>query len=179
MKIIKAKTSDGYHYSGLYSSSPDSKKIVVHIHGMAGSPILNQFYESMHTIYPQKGISFLVGEHRGTGIITPFVHDNTDGVCGNAFEIFEDSILDIKAWVDAAVGLGYEEIWLQGHSLGPSKIAYYVANEAHPRVKGVIYISPSDMAGLVRTQDAISLHQSMLAEAEMFVANGKAESILS
>ncbi len=147
---------------------------------MAGSLILNQFYEQMHSMYPQKGISFLVGEHRGTGIITPFVHDTTDGVCGNAFEIFEDSVVDIDAWINCAIDMGYEEIWLQGHSLGPSKMAYYASRDAvNLKVKGLIFISPSDMAGLVRTPDAIGLHQSMLSEAEALVLEGGSKSILS
>ena len=95
MKIVKTKTSDGYHFKGLLSEAENSKKIIINIHGMAGSVLLNEFYPPMHNKYPKAGYSFLACEHRGTGTITEFNHaPSIDGICGNAFEKFEDCIYD-------------------------------------------------------------------------------------
>jgi len=179
VKTIKTITSDGYHFKGLLSEANDSKKIIIHIHGMAGSVLLNEYYLQMHDFYPANGFSFLVGEHRGTGTITAFVHDTTDGVCGNAFEKFEDCIYDIQAWIDWGKSQGYEEIWLQSHSLGPSKVAYYVSQTKNHKLAGLIWISPADMIGLVNNTQGKKDHEVMLSEAKQFVSEGKGQALLS
>jgi pimeloyl-ACP methyl ester carboxylesterase len=178
MKIVTTKTSDGFNFKGLLSEAKDSKKIIIHIHGMAGSTLLNEYYINMHEYYPENGISFLAGENRGTGTITEFVRDSGDGMVGNAFEKFEDCIFDIQAWIDFAKSLGYEEIWLQGHSLGPSKIAYYISQKRDPAIKGLIFISPSDMIGLVHDSEGEKDHDIMLPEAKRLVSEGKGNSLI-
>lgn len=180
MKLVKAKTLDGYHFTGLLSEpSEKTKKIIVHIHGMAGSPILNEYYQAMHDYYTSNGIAFVVGEHRGTGTITAFVHDSTDGVIGNSFERFEDCVLDVQAWIDFAKEQGYEKIWLQSHSLGPSKVAYYINQTKGHGVKGLIWLSPSDMIGLVNDPEGKKDHDIMLPEAKRLVAEGKGQQLIS
>jgi pimeloyl-ACP methyl ester carboxylesterase len=179
MKIINTKTSDGFRFKGLISEAKDSKKIIIHIHGMAGSVLLNEYYTQMHDYYPENGYSFLAGENRGTGTITAFVHDTTEGVAGNALEKFEDCVLDIQAWVDFARENGYEEIWLQAHSLGPSKVAYYINQTPEHGVKGLIFISPSDMIGLVNDSKGKADYDTMLPEAERLVKEGKGQTLLS
>jgi pimeloyl-ACP methyl ester carboxylesterase len=173
MKIVKTKTSDGFHFKGLLSEAKDSKKIIIHIHGMAGGVLLNEYYTDMHEYYPANGVSFLAGENRGTGTITEFVRDSSDGMVGNAFEKFENCVLDIQAWVDFARQLGYEGVWLQGHSLAPSKITYYINQTLDHGIKGLIFISPSDMLGLVHDSEGKKDHDIMLPEAKRLVSEGK------
>lgn len=182
MKIVQTKTSDGITFKGLLSESTDkSKKTIIHIHGMAGSVLLNNYYQAMHDYYPQNGYTFLAGENRGTGTMTEFVSDDANGVrvTGNALERFEDCVLDIQAWVDFAESLGYEEIWLQAHSLGPSKVAYYMIQEKPTNIKGLIFISPSDMVGLVHDPIGQKDHDVLLLEARGLVAEGKGSQLLS
>ena len=93
MKIIETKTSDGITFNGLLSEPTDNtKKIIINIHGMAGSILSNKFYPVMHEQYPQSGFAFLVGENRGTGTMTEFISDDPSGIllAGNAFEKFEE-----------------------------------------------------------------------------------------
>jgi len=179
MRIVKTQTSDGYHFSGLLSEAKDSKKIIIHIHGMAGSIVLEEYYEYMHDYYPKNGYSFLAGEHRGTGTMTGFIHEPEDIMGGNAFEKFEDCIYDIQAWVDLAKENGYEEIWLQGHSLGPSKIAYYINQKGDESIKGLIFLSPADMIGLVHDEAGQKDHDILLPEAKKLVNDGRGQTILS
>ena len=180
MKLVKTKTSDGYHFTGLLSEPLEkSKKIIVHIHGMAGSPMLNNFYQEMHDYYTYHGISFIAGEHRGTGTITAFVHDSSDGVVGDAFEIFEDCVKDIQAWIDFSKEQDYEEIWLQAHSLGPSKVAYYINQIKNHGVKGLIWLSPSDMIGLVNDQKGKEDHNIMLPKAKRLVKEGEGNMLIN
>jgi pimeloyl-ACP methyl ester carboxylesterase len=120
-----------------------------------------------------------VGEHRGSSTIQEFITDRGEEVCGNAFETFEDCIKDIQTWVDYAKSLGYKEVWLQGHSLGPSKLVYFVTQTNPKDIAGLILLSPSDMIGLVHDPLGIKDHTVLLPEAEKLVAEGKDKQILS
>lgn len=179
MKIVKTKTSDGIHFSGLFTEADNSKKVIIHIHGMAGSPMDNGYYQEMHNEYEKNGYSFLVGQNRGSGTETEFNTDNGVKVIGNAFEKFEECVFDIQAWVDFVVNAGYEEIWIQSHSLGPSKVAYYMNTKKPKNIKGLVWISPSDMVGLVNDPGGIKDHNIMLPEAKELVKEGKGKTILS
>lgn len=180
MQIVTTKTSDGLSYKGLLSEpAQPGSKIIVHIHGMSGNIYYNSFYPAMHKLFPENGIAFLVGEHRGTGSITQF--ESSKGVqnIGNTFELFEDSRFDIQAWIDYARNLGYSEIWVSAHSLGPSKLAYYVDQTPNNGLAGLIFISPSDMIGLVHEPKELPVHQKLLAEAQALVNQGKPRQLLS
>jgi len=179
MKIIKTKTSDGFQFDGLLSEAETSEKIIIHIHGMAGSILLEEYYIHMHEYYPSNGYSFLAGEHRGTGMVTDFAKNDPDSIRGNAFEKFEDCVLDIQSWIDYAKSLGYEEIWLQGHSLGTSKVTYYVNQVKDHGVAGLILLSPSDMIGLVHDPEGQKDHDILFPEATKLVSEGKGQELLS
>jgi pimeloyl-ACP methyl ester carboxylesterase len=180
MIIVKTKTNDGLCLNGLLStSSIQSRKIIIHIHGMAGSPLMNAYYQSMHEKYSDENIAFLVTEHRGTGTVTEFATEKTSRTVGNAFELFEESILDIEAWVQFAEQEGYTEIWLQSHSLGTSKAAYYATTSSSPNIVGLLLLSPSDMIGLVHDQVGYQDHQKMLPIAKKLIQEGKGDALIS
>lgn len=182
MKIIETKTSDGITFNGLFSEpTSKSKKIIIHIHGMAGSVLLEKYYPIMHEQYPQSGFAFLVGENRGTGTMTEFVSDDTSGfiLAGNALEKFEDCIYDIQGWIDYALSLGYEEIWLQSHSLGTSKVAYYMDKVKLTNIAGLIFLSPADMIGLVHDALGQKDHDILLPEANKLVSEEKGNQLLT
>ncbi|MFB6216948.1 MAG: DUF1749 domain-containing protein, partial [Candidatus Aenigmatarchaeota archaeon] len=63
-------------------------------------------------------------------------------------------------------------------SLGPSKIAYYLANNEHLSVDGVIFISPSEMHGLV-LDESCPEHDRLIEEAQELVSQGKGDELLS
>ena len=177
MKIVKTKTSDGIIFSGLLSEPKgSSKKIIIHIHGMAGNQVLSNFYQPMHDYYPANGFAFLATENRGAGTLTELVVEGGVKMLGNALERFEDCVIDIEAWVNFARKLGYEEIWLQGHSLGPSKIAYYIFTQKPKNIKGLILISPSDMIGWVTVES--DEHKIMLEKAKQLMAEGKENTLI-
>jgi hypothetical protein len=180
MKIVETKTSKGITYKGLLSvPEKNSNKIIIHVHGMGGSIIYNDFYVSMHEKYPQNAYSFLVGENRGSEIIKGFKRGDESVLLGNAFERFEDCVEDIQAWINFAVERGYEEIWLQAHSLGPSKVAYYLNQKNPKNIKGVIWLSPSDIIGLVRYSEMINEHKKLMKEAKELINRGKGNELLS
>ncbi|WKZ30661.1 MAG: alpha/beta hydrolase [Candidatus Dojkabacteria bacterium] len=180
MQIIRTKTKDGIHYEGILTGDPaTSDSIIIHIHGMAGSPTLNQYYTEMYKDYPAAGWHFLAVTHRGTGVATEFTTDDGATVLGNAYEKFEDCIHDIEAWVNKAAEMGYKRIWLQSHSLGPTKVAYYLSQTKDPRIEGAIFISPSDMVGLIKSGNESENYKAMISEANDLVKQGKGDQLLS
>jgi hypothetical protein len=180
MKIVSATTKDGLEYKGLFSEpNKSTETIVVHIHGMAGDFYTNNFYPYMHDSYPKSGVAFLAGENRGTHGIVQF--NSVDGIrtAGNIFETFEETITDIEAWVQTAKDMGYTRIWLQSHSLGTSKTAYYMTHNPAPEIVGNIWLSPSDMIGLVHDQEGYKDHKILYPEAKKLIESNKESKILS
>jgi pimeloyl-ACP methyl ester carboxylesterase len=53
--------------------------------------------------------------------------------------------LDINGVIDYLKNLGYEEIILQGHSLGPHKICYYLANSPKYKIDRIILLTTADI----------------------------------
>ncbi len=178
MKIIKTETQDKLNLTGFISHTDNKENIIVHIHGMAGDPYTNNWYSYFHDKFPKNNYAFLVGNHRGTGSITSFAKNNKPVNIGNAFELFEDSYYDIKAWVNLAFELGYKNIYLQAHSLGPSKVVYFMNNyDDIDKIKGLILISPVDMLGLVMS-DAKS-YNKLLSESKKLLSENKDNILLS
>jgi len=180
MKIVNTSTSDGITFKGLLSEpAKKSKRIVIHIHGIASSFYFNDFYQEMHNKYSENGIAFLVGQNRGSNAVQQFL--STEGIktIGNAYELFEDCVKDIQSWIDFAKSLGYEEIWLQGHSLGPSKIVHYLYESSGNDISGLILISPSEMNGLVHDSEGQQDFDILYPEAKKLVAQGDGRSLLS
>lgn len=181
MKIVKTETKDGLLLNGLLSEPEGQKKVaVIHVHGMAGSIVLGEYIQVMHDRFPENDIAFLAGENRGLGTITEF--SKNEGVdfelVGSAFEKFEDSVLDILAWINFIGDLGYSEIWLHGHSLGCSKIAYFLKENNHRNIKGVIFLSPADMIGLTIVDGEKMNFLKMIDEAIALVHKGEGEILL-
>jgi alpha-beta hydrolase superfamily lysophospholipase len=181
MKIVKTVTKDGLLLNGLLSEPLGEKKVaVIHVHGMAGSIVLEEYYQVMHDRFPENKIAFLAGENRGLGTVTEFKKNGDEIILvGNAYEKFEDSILDIQAWIDFITSLGYSDIWLQGHSLGCSKIAYFLKENDHKNIKGLIMLSPADMIGMTIVDDEERNFQKMVDEATVLVQNKEGKTLLS
>ena len=175
--FVKTITKDGLVFQGLLGEPKKrTKKAILHIHGMAGNFFENNFLKTMMFEYPKHGISFLTVEHRGSEIIRWF--GNKIGkktkykLLGNAYEKFEDSYFDIDAWVKFLKKRGYKEIYLQGHSLGPTKIVHYL-NKTKEKIKATIFISPSDIHGLVLHKKTYPEHKKLLNEAKGIIKKGK------
>ncbi len=181
MQIVYTETKLGVEYPGLYSKSDtaNSQTIIIHIHGMAGSPILNKFYNDFHLGFSKNGYSFLCGEHSGTGVITQHLRQDSDIVNdGVANEDFDNSISDIDAWITWAQSKGYTKIILSGHSLGCSKILNYYINSLNKSISGLIMISPPDMMGFKLFGEDKVFADRNLQKAEDLFRNGLGKTYL-
>ena len=125
MEIIEFLAEDGAKLNG-YINKGENKtdKILIATHGMSSNCLKkreNIIAKKVETL----GIDTICFNNRGNGIVN-FVKFNDGGriLAGTAFENIEDCYFDILGAIKYAVSLGYKEIYLQGHSLGASKMLY-------------------------------------------------------
>ena len=98
---------------------------------------------------------------------------------GEANERFEECVLDIDAWIQLLKKKGYNQMILQGHSLGSAKVAYYCSKKPNPMIKGIVLASPPDMLGLVRVEKEKQNFERDDAQARELVSQGKGKTFLT
>jgi len=178
-KFIRITTDDQLILQGLiYEPAKPSDKAYLHIHGMAGNFYENRFIDAMAREITDAGYAFLSINTRGHDIIADFPIAGSEEKykrIGDAYEIFEECILDIKPAIDYLQENGYTEIILCGHSLGAVKVAYYVAKTQDARVKKLILMSPPDMVGLAEKE---SNHKDLLQQAQKMASEGHGGELL-
>src|SRR5579862_6619952 len=123
--------SDGLELVGLlYEPDKATESILVHTHGMGGNFYENRFLDFIAETLTSNGIAFFTFNNRGCETFKDFSkiveNKKTFVRIGNAYEVFEECIWDIKAAIDAASGWGFKDVHLSGHSLGAPKVIYYM-----------------------------------------------------
>jgi alpha-beta hydrolase superfamily lysophospholipase len=95
---------------------------------------------------------------------------------GSVYDLLESAKMDLEGVVAFAQQLGYSEIILQGHSLGPHKICYYITHTLNNPIKRLIFLTAAD----VRFQFDSSVpnweHYSLVAK-EM-IDNGQGSNLM-
>ena len=170
---IKIYTEDNLELVGLlYEPDQATKKVLVHVHGMAGNFYENKFLDYLANTLTNSGVAFLTFNNRGCEYIKD-MYRVTDGErkvvrIGDAYERFEECILDIKAAINFVEQRGFSEIHLSGHSLGGPKVAYYSSFSQDKRLQSLIFLSPADMVGLAKMEKDyavdMKLAEEMIAE---------------
>jgi pimeloyl-ACP methyl ester carboxylesterase len=103
---------------------------------------------------------------------TGAVSESSSGPAGNASK---EAPLDIGAWIDWTLGLGFERVVLLGHSFGGPKVVYYQAQRQDSRVVGIVCASPgSAHAG----QPRFAVSPEVYDLAERMVAEGRGQDLL-
>ena len=163
----------------LYEPEQTTEKILVHVHGMAGNFYENKFLDAIAETLTSNNIAFLTFNNRGCELMKDLtkIADGKRTIVriGNAYEKFEDSLIDIRTAIDFASSKGFSNIHLSGHSLGAPKVAYYSAEANDERLSSVIFLSPSDMVGLIKMDKNYEVDMST---AKQMVADGKGDGLL-
>lgn len=173
-------TQDGLELVGLlYEPEQATEKILVHVHGMAGNFYENKFLDAIAETLTNNNIAFLAFNNRGCELmkdLTKIVDGKRTIVrVGNAYEKFEDSLIDIRTAIDFAYTKGFSNIHLSGHSLGVPKVAHYSAEANDDRLSSVIFLSPSDMVGLIKMDKH---YEADMNTARQMVAEGRGDELL-
>ncbi len=155
IEIISFKANDGIKLDGILNKCKrTTNKVLIQVHGMTSN-----CFKSRDKTIAQKaeeiGIDTMSFNNRGSEIVRYIKSDNTILLAGMAYEKVEDCYYDILGAIEFAVNLGYEEIYLQGHSLGSTKVVYTynkLYKEKNPvlnKIKGIILLSLVDIPGIV------------------------------
>ena len=155
VEIVKFNATDGIHLDGILNKcDTTSKKILIQIHGMTS----NCFKDRDRTIAKKVneiGIDVLDFNNRGSDVVRYIKNDNVTLLAGMAYEKVEDCYCDVVGAIEFALNLGYEEIYLQGHSLGSTKVVYTYNklqkenSNLIKKIRGLILLSLVDIAGII------------------------------
>lgn len=121
------ETEDKAELVGLLHKGEKTKKVVISVHGMT-SDCLKRRDDIIAKNMIKNDIDFFSFNNRGHNVIS-YLTKEINGLyakqkAGTAYEDVQDSYYDIKSAIDEMLNLGYEEIYLQGHSLGCTKVVY-------------------------------------------------------
>jgi len=180
-ELVRVWTDDELQLQGLHCAAQELSGLlaVLHIHGASTNFYRSQFLDRLADGLTDRGYSFLSVNTRGHDIMnTVYAKDPTASRrMGMAFEIFDECLLDVKAWLGFLQGRGYEQAVLLGHSFGALKVAYYQSETADERVKALIFMSPADQG--FRLEAAGAEMERTLTWATEMVAEGRGEALFS
>jgi pimeloyl-ACP methyl ester carboxylesterase len=130
VELVRLKTTDGISLTGVMRTPHKAQKNagVVMIHGYSGN-----FYSGIMGFLPEALAD------RGFTTLALNMRDHDRGPKKNRFE---DNRHDIAAAVHKMAQLGYNSIFLYGHSMGTNRVLYYLAKTGDPRINGVLLTGP-------------------------------------
>ena len=155
MEQIEFLATDGIILDGLlYKSKERTNKVILAVHGMS-SNCMKKRDQVISKKANENNIDYFCFNNRGSELVK-YTRRNIEGkkekfIMGTSFEDVTEGYEDIVGAMIKLKELGYREIYLQGHSLGCTKIVYSY-NELKEEqddlinmVKGVILLSLVDI----------------------------------
>ncbi len=156
-EIVEFFASDGVSLDGvLRTKEKNNEALLIQVHGMTANCL-----GSRNAIIAKEvarfGIDSLSFNNRGSDIVR-FIKfkDGTKKLAGTAFEDISDSYFDICGAIEFALSRGYTRVYLQGHSLGATKVVYAYNRmlkenkKLSKHVKAIILMSLVDVVNLVK-----------------------------
>lgn len=150
MNIINFLATDNVELNGILykSENTKNKKVILSVHGMT-SNCFKKRDEIIAKYATSSGIDYFCFNNRGSEIVKYIVRkgNSRKELGGTAYEDVLGGYYDICGAILKLVELGYKDIFLQGHSLGCTKIVYtYNRLKKEQRnileyIKGVILLS--------------------------------------
>ena len=179
MKKIDFLATDGILLNGLiYESKEKTKDVILSVHGMV-SNCLKKRDQIIASKVNEVGIDYFCFNNRGSEIVK-YIERNIEGqeeekLGGTAYEDVLEGYEDIVGAILKLKELGYQNIYLQGHSLGCTKIVY-TYNELRKEesenilenIKGIILLSLVDIPNTLKIYlgDKFSKYLTLAEEKE-------------
>lgn len=151
-EIIEFYSEDGVILNGYINKGRlKTDKVLIELHGMTSNCFKKR--EMIISNYVEKiGIDSICFNNRGSDIVKYIKYkDGQKKLAGTAYEDIEEAYYDIIGVIKYAIQLGYRNIFLQGHSLGATKLVYALNemerknNEYLKAISGVILLSLVDI----------------------------------
>lgn len=155
-ELIEFCAEDGIILNGyINKANVKTDKILIETHGMSSNCFKNREKIIAENLEKIK-IDTICFNNRGNGIVNFIKNKNgRRELGGTAFENIEDSYFDILGAIKYAISLGYKNIYLQGHSLGSTKVLYtYLRMKKEKNInlkniKGIILLSFVDVSAVI------------------------------
>jgi len=130
IQMVRLQTTDGITLTGVLRQPHTVRNNagVVMVHGYSGN-----FYSGIMAFLPE------ALSDSGFATLALNMRDHDRGPKKNRFE---DNRYDIAVAVDEMARLGYNPIFLFGHSMGTNRVLYYFATTGDSRIKGVLLTGP-------------------------------------
>lgn len=155
-EIIEFYAEDGIALNGYINKvKRKTDKVLIETHGMSSNCLKNRekiIAENLERI----NIDTICFNNRGNGIVNFIKNKNgRKELGGTAFENVEESYFDILGAIKYAISLGYKNIYLQGHSLGATKVLYTYTKMKEEEninlkyIKGIILLSFVDVSAVI------------------------------
>ena len=128
MKKIDFLATDGLKLNGLlYESNQKTDKVILSVHGMSSNCLKNR-EDILSKCMNQNNIDYFCFNNRGSELVR-YIQKDINGekeklLGGTTYEDVLEGYEDIVGAILKLRELGYKEIYLQGHSLGCTKIVY-------------------------------------------------------
>ena len=175
MKIVEIETADKVKLFGCVYGENFRDTCVIVTNGTCGNIFENKFLQIVGEKLEQNGISFVYAHNRGA-----FHRMDTKTPAGTptgtTYELFDDCLFDLQAYVDWAKNEGFKHIILGGHSYGANKVVYCLSQNQSERVEKYILLSPTD-TGRLKDHEQKSETQ-LLPLALEFEKQGKLDDLL-
>ena len=162
MKRIDFLATDGIVLNGiLYESNQKTKKVILAVHGMS-SNCFKKRDEIISKIANENNIDYFCFNNRGSELVK-YIKKNINGteeklLGGTSYEDVLNGYEDIVGSILKLKELGYTDIYLQGHSLGSTKVVYTYnelkdeeSDDILENIKGIILLSLVDVTDSLKT----------------------------
>ena len=157
MKQINFNTVDGIEENGLLYDN-NNKEIILSIHGMTSNCFKRR--NSLIADKVKEKLDYYTFNTRGSEIVKNIVKRKDGKIIkefgGTAFEDVLEGEYDLYGAIDKLIEMGYTDIYLQGHSLGCTKIVYTYNkmlenNDSRLKyIKGIILLSLVDIPSAIK-----------------------------
>ncbi len=179
-EVVRFNATDGIKLDGFITKSDKpSKKIYIFVHGMISNCFKDRdacISKALNDI----GIDTFGFNNRGSEVARIIKSDNGfSKMSGTAYEEVTESYYDICGAIDFALSKGYEEVYLQGHSLGSTKVVYSynrMLKESYAnadKVKALVILSLVDIPNVFNY-----FGKKYIAYAEDLVSKGHGDVII-
>lgn len=151
LERVYFNTEDEIELVGLLERPTNpTKRVVISVHGMQ-SNCLKRREDILSKEISNAGVAYCAFNNRGAELMT-YTRKTTGEKILNGGSVYEDVLdgyYDIKGAINKMLELGYTDIYLQGHSLGCTKIVYTynkLKNENNVKnIKGIMLLSLVDI----------------------------------
>lgn len=183
LERVYFNTEDEIELVGLLERPTNpTKRVVISVHGMQ-SNCLKRREDILSKEISNAGVAYFAFNNRGAELMT-YTRKTTGEKVLNGGSVYEDVLdgyYDIKGAINKMLELGYTDIYLQGHSLGCTKIVYTynkLKNENNVKnIKGIMLLSLVDIPDCQK-YDLGDKYMKMMEYAENKEKEGKLNDLM-